>query len=125
MIIKYYEIKNTKLALNNFFLLYGKNEGLKDETIDILVESKEKRITYEEKEILEKPNTLIESISSKSLFEDEKIIIIKRATDKIYKIIEEIYNKKKDDVKIILNSENLEKKSKLRSFFEKKTNVFV
>ncbi len=120
MIIKYYEIKNTKLALNNFFLLYGKNEGLKDETIDILVESKEKRITYEEKEILEKPNTLIESISSKSLFEDEKIIIIKRATDKIYKIIEEIYNKKKDDVKIILNSENLEKKSKLRSFFEKK-----
>ena len=109
MIIKYYEIKNTKLALNNFFLLYGKNEGLKDETIDILVESKEKRITYEEKEIIEKPNTLIESISSKSLFEDEKIIIIKRATDKIYKIIEEIYNKKKDDVKIILNSENLEK----------------
>jgi DNA polymerase-3 subunit delta len=45
--------------------------------------------------------------------------VIKRATDKILKVIEILHSKNLDDIKIIINSENLEKKSKLRSFFEK------
>ena len=49
----------------------------------------------------------------------KKIIIIKRATDKILKIIDEIDSKNIEDIKIILNADNLEKKSKLRSLFEK------
>ena len=56
---------------------------------------------------------------SKSLFDKEKFIVIKRATDKILNIIEILHSKDLEDTKIIINSENLEKKSKLRSFFEK------
>ena len=56
---------------------------------------------------------------SKSFFEEKKVIIINRATDKILKTIEEIKFKNTEDLIIILNSEALEKKSKLRSYFEK------
>ena len=48
-----------------------------------------------------------------------KIIVIKRSTEKIYKLIEELKAKKIEDIILILNSENLDKKSKLRSLFEK------
>ena len=69
---------------------------------------------------------LLKTILSKSLFEPQKFIIIKRATDKILKIIETLHLKNLEDTTIILNSDNLEKKSKLRSFFEKnKTLVCV
>ncbi|MDC6478068.1 DNA polymerase III subunit delta [Candidatus Pelagibacter sp.] len=76
-------------------------------------------LNYEEKEILENQNNFIENILSKSLFEKEKIIIIKRATDKILKIIDDIIKKNLEDLTIIINADILEKKSKLRSFFEK------
>src|SRR6056300_1095407 len=126
MILKSYELKKSNLNLQKFFLFYGKNEGLKNEILDILVKDKNKISSYEEKEILDNENSFIENILSKSLFETEKFIIIKRATDKILKIIENLQQQNQEDTKIILNSENLEKKSKLRSFFEKsKTLVCV
>ena len=53
------------------------------------------------------------------MFETEKIIIIKRTTDKILKIVEKIIDRKVDDTIVVFNSDNLEKKSKLRLFFEK------
>ena len=119
MILKSYELKNSNLNLQKFFLFYGKNEGLKNEILDILVKDKNKISSYEEKEILDNENNFIENILSKSLFETKKFIIIKRATDKILKIIENLQEKNLEDTTIILNSESLEKKSKLRSFFEK------
>ena len=119
MIIKSYEIKKIDIDKNKFILFYGKNEGLKNESTNNLLKNKETITKYEEKEILENTNIFLENIFSKSLFENEKIIIIKRATDKILKIIEEIEEKNIGDVKIILNADILEKKSKLRSFFEK------
>jgi len=126
MILKSYELKKSNLNLQKFFLFYGKNEGLKNEILDILVKDKNKISSYEEKEILDNENNFIENILSKSLFETEKFIIIKRATDKILKIIENLVEKNLEDTTIILNSESLEKKSKLRSFFEKnKTLVCV
>ena len=126
MILKSYELKKSNLNLQKFFLFYGKNEGLKNEILDILVKDKNKISSYEEKEILDNENSFIENILSKSLFETEKFIIIKRATDKILKIFENLEEKNLEDTTIILNSESLEKKSKLRSFFEKnKTLVCV
>jgi len=119
MILKSYELKKSNLNLQKFFLFYGKNEGLKNEILDILVKDKNKISSYEEKEILDNENNFIENILSKSLFETKKFIIIKRATDKILKIIENLQEKNLEDTTIILNSESLEKKSKLRSFFEK------
>jgi DNA polymerase III subunit delta len=119
MILKSYEINKINLDINNSILFYGKNEGLKNEALNILIKDKNKISYYEEKEILDNENNFIENILSKSLFEAEKFIIVKRATDKILKIIENLQQKNLEDTIIILNSESLEKKSKLRSFFEK------
>ena len=118
MIIKSYNADNLK-PNNNFFLFYGKNEGLKKQIINNLLKNKKEISSYDEREILENSNSFIENTLTKSLFENEKIILIKRGTDKIFKIIEEISEKKIEDLIIIINSENLDKKSKLRAFFEK------
>ena len=119
MIFKYFEINKINKKINQLILFYGKNEGLKKEALDILIKDENNIQNYEEKEILDNENNFIESISSKSLFEKEKFIIIKRASDKILKIIETLHLKNLEDTTIILNSDNLEKKSKLRSLFEK------
>ncbi len=118
MIIKFFEINKINLDENNLILFYGKNEALKNDAIKQLSKDNIKPINYDEKEILDAQNEFIENILNKSLFESEKFIIIKRATDKIVKILDQLKNKKIDD-KIIICSENLEKKSKLRTLFEK------
>ena len=119
MIIKSFEINKINLNLNNLFLFYGKNEGFKNEVTKNILKNKSNIINYEEKEILESGDNFIENLLTKSLFDKEKILIIKRATDKILKIIEKISEKNIEDIKIVLNADVLEKKSKLRSFFEK------
>ena len=122
MIVKYFDIKKIDISLNKIILLYGKNDGLKDEITNFLVKNSSDINYYEENNILDNPNSFIEGLSSKSLFEEKKAIIIKRASDKILKIINEINEEKIDDSVIIINSENLEKKSKLRTTFEKHKN---
>ena len=119
MIIKSYEVSKINQNITQLILFYGKNEGLKNEALNVLTKNKKNISNYEEKEILDNENVFIENILSKSLFEEEKSIVIKRATDKILKIIEILLSKNLDDTTIILNSDNLEKKSKLRSLFEK------
>ena len=123
MIIKSYEIQKINIRYNPFILLYGKNDGLKNEVLDILIKDKKNISNYEEKEILDNENNFVETILSKSLFDPQKFIVIKRATDKILKIIENLQQKNIEDATIILNSESLEKKSKLRFFFEKNKNL--
>ena len=119
MIIKSYEISKIDQNITQLILFYGKNEGLKNEALNVLNKDKNNISNYEEKEILDNENNFIENILSRSLFEVQKFIIIKRATDKILKIIETLHLKNLEDVTVILNSDNLEKKSKLRSLFEK------
>ena len=119
MIIKFFETNKIDIENTKKILLHGKNEGLKNEVIEKFLSKKENIYNYEEKEILADKNYFIENILSKSLFEKEKIIIIKRASEKIYNIINEIDEKNIEDITIIINSENLDKKSKLRIFFEK------
>ncbi len=121
MIIKTFELNKIDLKKSRFFLFYGKNEGQKNELIFNLTKNKEKNIisAYDEKEILDSPERFLDGIISKSLFENEKIIIIKRASDKILKILNEIEIKNTEEVTFIINSDILEKKSKLRNYFEK------
>jgi len=122
MIKKNYEIE--KLSQNfNYFLFYGKNEGLKNETIVKLNHKEKEILNYDEKEILENQNFFIEKILSKSLFDEDKIIIIKRATDKIVKLIDELNSRNIEETIIIVVADNLDKKSKLRSLFEKDTGL--
>ncbi len=118
MILKSYEIKKIKFQKNNLILFYGKNEALKDQAIKLINKNKQIFI-FDEKEILENQNNFLETVTNKSLFEEERTILIKRASDKILKIIEYVYSKDLKDINIIVNSDELEKKSKLRSFFEK------
>ena len=123
MILKTFELnKITNKA--TLFLLYGKNEGLKSECInEILKKNDGKIFNYDEKQIKDEIENFYENILSGSLFEKSKIIIINRATDKIVEIIQELINRNIVNTKIIINADVLEKKSKLRSLFEKKQDL--
>ena len=119
MIVKAFEIK--KKLDNRFFLFYGENQGHKNQVIE--EEFKKKNIEniyyYEENEILSNKENFFTNLLTKSFFEIEKLILVNRATDKIKELVEEIIEKNIDGVTLILNSNSLEKKSKLRSLFEK------
>ncbi len=121
MILKSYEAQ--KINLKNFkvILFYGKNEGQKKEVTERLIDKKNYSY-YEQNEILEKESDFLETILSKSLFDKERIVIVKRATDKLINIIEKIDPTRLEDINIIIIADNLEKKSKLRSKFEKDKN---
>ena len=118
MIIKSFETNKINTSKNNIILMYGKNDGLKRELTEKLTSNFNDIEIYEEKEILDNSNKFLENILNKSLFSNEQMFIIKRATDKIHKILEEINLERISDT-IIVHSDNLEKKSKLRSYFEK------
>ena len=125
MIIKSFELNKIDLKKNNFFLFYGENEGLKKEIIESNFKNNypKKTFYYDESEVLNNKGNFFEEILSKSFFENEKLIIISRSTDKITSIIEEILEKKIDDLVLILNSGSLEKRSKLRLLFEKNKEI--
>ncbi len=121
MIIKSFELNKINLEKNNFFLLYGVNDGFKNEVIKKKFENKfdQSIYRYDEKEILNSEENFLDSIVNKSFFEDKKLIIISRVTDKIKNLIDRILEKEFKDIVIILNAGILEKKSKLRNMFEK------
>ena len=122
MIIKSFEINKINFKKINFFLLYGENEGFKNEIIKKEFENKfnQNILRYDEKEVLDNKENLLNETFTRSFFEKEKLIIISRCTDKIHDLIEEIIDKKIIDIKVLLNSGILDKKSKLRKTFEKK-----
>ena len=121
MIIKSFEINKIDPFKNNLILFYGQNEGLKDENILKLSSKFHNIIKYHEREVLENQDNFFESIFSGSLFDEDKFVIINQASDKIVKIIEILIEKKEKikEIAILLNANSLEKKSKLRSIFEK------
>ena len=125
MIIKSFELNKIDFKKNNFFLFYGENEGLKKEIIENNFKNNypKKTFYYDESEVLNNKSNFFEEILSKSFFENEKLIIISRSTDKITSIIEEILEKKINDLVLILNSGSLEKRSKLRLLFEKNKEI--
>ena len=128
MIIKSYEVKkkNLELLKYNLFLLYGENFGLKKDIKEFISKTlKEKDNNIEilsvyENEIFANEENFYNLVYSGSLFSDTKIITIFEATDKIIETINNIYDKYPENVFLITFSEILEKKSKLRNFFETK-----
>ena len=121
MIIKNFELKNNIKNNINYYLLYGSNTGLIEETIDKFLKPvfSKNIFVFEEADIIKDLNRFSEIVYNKSFFEEDKFIIINRATDKILSILEEITNDDLSDLKIVIKSNALEKKSKLRNFFEK------
>ncbi len=127
MIIKFYELIKIDKNKFNIFLLYGKNEGLQNQTLkeNFIINFKGEVIKYDEQEFILNYENMASEILTKSLFKDEKLIIISRVSDKILRYIEELSDKKITDLKIVLKSSQLDKKSKLRSFFEKSKKLVV
>ena len=125
MILKYFELNKINFKIYKLLLFYGKNEGLKDEKIKELIKKCKgyKIQRYDEKEILDNEEDFHNNILNGSLFENQKIIIINKSSDKIISIIDTILEKKIDDVIFIIVANILEKKSKLRSHFEKDKNL--
>ena len=121
MIIKSFELEKLKSLNLKIHLIYGNNEGIKE---DIIKNSYIKNFTgeilkYDEQEILNSKDEFLSSLFTKSLFENEKLVIISRATEKLFAIINIILEGEFLETKIIIKSTNLEKKSKLRNLFEK------
>ena len=127
MIIKYFDLKKNLKENINFYLLYGLNVGLIEETINGSLKPifSKNILNYEENEILANVDEFEQNIFNKSFFENDKLIIINRASDKILGIIEDIIDKDVAETVIILKSSNLEKKSKLRNFFEKNKKTII
>jgi len=127
MIVKSFELQKRINKDINFYLLYGVNSGLIEESIEnILKPIFSKNIhNFEELQIIKKPDDFKELIYNKSFFEEEKLLIINRATEKIFPILDEIINTKTDKVKIIIKANILEKKSKLRNLFEKNKKTII
>ncbi len=127
MIIKYFDIKNNLKKNVSFYLLYGVNIGLIEETIKTTLKPvfSKNIFNYEENEILSNIDEFKQNIFNKSFFENDKLIIINRASDKILEIIKDIIDNDITETVIILKSGALEKKSKLRNFFEKNKKTII
>ncbi len=121
MIVKNFELNKINVEKHSLFLLYGENEGHKKEIINNILHklNNYKKRKYDENEILENDQNFISEILNKSLFDEKKLIIINRVTDKILDLVQNISSKKNLDTKIIFISASLQKKSKLRTYFEK------
>ena len=121
MIIKTYQLEKIKENQSNYYLLYGENEGYKNQVInDVLtINYKDNINRYEETDIINNFDNFVTQITNKSFFEEKKIIIISRVSDKIYKYFEDIIARNIDNTNIIFNARILDKKSKLRAKFEK------
>tara|TARA_Y100000992_G_scaffold300326_1_gene268775 strand:+ start:2442 stop:3419 length:978 start_codon:yes stop_codon:yes gene_type:complete len=121
MIIKSFELEKLKSLNFNFHLIFGNNEGIKEDIINNFYTKnfEGEVLKYDEQEILNNKEEFISSLLTKSLFVSEKLIIISRATDKLINFVNEILENESIDSKIIIKCSNLEKKSKLRTLFEK------
>ena len=127
MIKKYFDLKKINLSNFNLFLFYGKNDGLQNEVINDTFTSNFKGSVnkYDETEFINNYETLASELLTSSLFEKEKIIIISRTSDKILKFVDEILDKGIKEIKIIFKSSELEKRSKIRIFFEKRKDLII
>ena len=126
MISKFFEINKYKEKVN-FFLFYGENEGQKEDIIKSNFNSytKENTFKYYEKDIIQNKQPFFDQIYSKSFFENEKLILIYDVTDKILELMEETIDSNISEIKIILLAKKLDKKSKIRNFFEKNKKILI
>ena len=125
MIVKSFELEKLKLLNFNMHLIYGVNEGIQQYIIEnfYLKNFNGELLKYDEQEIFNKREEFISSLLTKSLFTNNKLVIISRASDKSLGILKEILDKEITETKIIIKCKNLEKKSKLRNLFEKHENI--
>ena len=125
MIVKAYDLQKFEKKNKKIFLFYGENEGYKNYLIkEVFIDNFKGEIKrFEENEVLNNFEEFISSLINKSFFEQLKLIIISRASEKIMKLIDDLIDRGINDVTIVINASILDKKSKLRSIFEKNKNL--
>src|SRR6056300_1610329 len=106
MIVKHFQLNKKNLLQKNFFLIYGNNRGIVEEiTQDIIKINVNRNVhKHQEDDILKNEENFLEKVFNKSFFDNNKIFIIKKATDKILNIIEKIVTKNLDEISFILLS---------------------
>ena len=129
MIIKNFQLENNINTIEKYkcLLLYGENDGQKKDIIETIkkkYENSQFHIFFQN-EIIKDSQVLFDEVNNVSLFSSSKIILIRDANDKVFEILKEISNKELDNVKLIVTSNILEKKSKLRNYFEKENNLAI
>ena len=126
MISKFYEINKFKEKVN-FYLFYGENEGQKLDTIKSVFSNftKENTYKYSEKDLIQDNRLFFDKIYSKSFFEKEKLILVYDVTDKILDLIKKTIDTDISEIKIILITKSLEKRSKIRNFFEINKKILI
>ena len=122
MIIKSYIIEKNIQNLNKYksLLFYGENDGLINyfkQKIKNINKDKELVIIFQE-DMAANKDLLIDMVLNRSLFAKNKTIIINEADDKFFEIIEQAVSKSDETVKIYVFTSKLDKRSKLRKYFE-------
>lgn len=128
MIFKSYQIEKDLEKILNFkiFVFYGENEGLKKEFKKKLKDKVKKNeiINFFQEDIIKNKDLLVREIANKSLFNENKTIFINQVNEKLFDVIENI-SETLDNEKIYLFAEPLDKRSKLRAFFEKQEQLGI
>ena len=125
MIIKNNELQKLKATKCNLYLLYGENRGFKNQFIyeNLSSEFKKNIFKYNENEVFNDYKDFMTSILNKSFFEEKKLYIISNVSEKILVLIEDFISSNIEDITIIIVASILDKRSKLRNFFEKEKNT--
>ena len=127
MIYKSYSVEeNIRSISGKIFLFYGENLGLQNDLKNKIRNLDNKALikNFNQEEILADENKFFNELLNQSLFEDKKIFFINQTNDKILELIKEI-EIKKDSQNVFLFSELLDKRSKLRNFFEKSSTLGI
>tara|TARA_Y100000590_G_scaffold455292_1_gene603656 strand:- start:664 stop:1668 length:1005 start_codon:yes stop_codon:yes gene_type:complete len=129
MIFKSFIVEKNISTLDNYYavLFYGENIGLKDDLKNFIKNHNKNydQISFNQDDIIKNPNLVNEQILNTSLFSKKKIIIINDVSERLKNNIIKITEKVEPDVKIFLFANNLDKKSQMRSHFEKVENLAV
>ncbi len=128
MILKSFEVENNikNIFKFKFILIYGENIGLKEVIKKKIINLSNKAdiINLYQEDIVKNKDIISMEIKNVSLFNQEKLIIVNQVNEKHFSEIEDLLDSK-EDIRIILIGDILEKKSKLRGLFEKASNLAI
>ena len=128
MIIKSFEIENNiqKISKYKLILIYGENIGLKETLKKNIVNLNKKAeiINLYQEDINKNKNIVLDEVKNTSLFSSEKLIIINQTNENVLSELNNILEGI-EKIKIIFIADLLDKKSKLRTTFEKNNNLAI
>ena len=121
MIFKSFVVEqNLKILNSRPTLFYGENSGLQNDIKNKirLEKSQAQIVKFNQEKILKNKDEFFKEVFNLSLFEQKKIFFIDNVNDKILSYFQEL-EEKNNEHEIYLFAEILDKKSKLRGYFEK------